>query len=117
MKFCSECSNMYYITLNDKDSSKLQLYCISCGHIDDNINNDTLSIDKYQTKKKSKNYTTIINEYTKLDPTLPRTSKFKCPSEKCSKENPVSNIIYIRYDDTDMKYIYLCSYCDSSWNT
>ena len=26
-------------------------------------------------------------------------------------------IIYIRYDDTNMKYIYLCSDCDTVWKT
>ena len=26
-------------------------------------------------------------------------------------------IIYLRYDDTNMKYIYLCCNCDNSWTT
>ena len=27
------------------------------------------------------------------------------------------DIVYLRYDDTNMKYIYLCVNCDNSWTT
>jgi hypothetical protein len=26
-------------------------------------------------------------------------------------------VIYLRYDDTNMKYIYLCAVCNTIWNT
>ena len=26
-------------------------------------------------------------------------------------------VIYIRYDDTNMKYVYLCAHCDTTWRT
>jgi DNA-directed RNA polymerase subunit M/transcription elongation factor TFIIS len=26
-------------------------------------------------------------------------------------------VIYIRYDDTNMKYVYLCVHCDTTWRT
>ena len=63
-----------------------------------------------------------INEYTKLDPTLPRITNIDCSNQDCdsnrkydSKEDKA--ILYIRYDDTNMKFIYLCSICDTIWAT
>ena len=66
----------------------------------------------------------IINEYTKLDPTLPRIKNMKCPNDKCptneseeikgEKEIPESEIIYLRYDDINMKFIYLCAECNQT---
>jgi len=28
-----------------------------------------------------------------------------------------SEIIYVRYDDTNLKFVYLCAKCDKVWNT
>jgi DNA-directed RNA polymerase subunit M/transcription elongation factor TFIIS len=33
-------------------------------------------------------------------------------SEQTNRE-----VIYIRYDDTNMKYVYLCVHCDTTWRT
>ena len=59
-----------------------------------------------------------INKYTKYDPTLPHMSTIKCPNLNCSsnkKSNSVaSDVIYLRYDDKNMKYVYLCCHCDEN---
>ena len=35
-----------------------------------------------------------------------------------TKENGTQReVIYIRYDDTNMKYVYLCVHCDTTWRT
>ena len=59
----------------------------------------------------------IINKYTKLDPTLPRINTILCPNPNCTTntDDTPREIIYIRYDDTNMKYVYLCSTCDTVW--
>ena len=61
----------------------------------------------------------IINKYTKLDPTLPRISTILCPNPNCrtNTDDMSKEIIYIRYDDANMKYVYLCSTCDTVWKT
>jgi len=81
------------------------------------INN--ISVSKTQLSKSEQKFSHIINKYTKLDPTLPRISKILCPNAECetnTHETP-REIIYIRYDDVNMKYIYLCSSCDTVWKT
>ena len=49
----------------------------------------------------------IINKYTILDPTLPRVKNILCPNSDCETNKENNNekreIIYIRYDDTNMR--------------
>ena len=62
-----------------------------------------------------------INKYTKYDPTLPCINTIKCPNQKCSSnqtDDPAEReVIFVRYDDVNMKYVYLCCKCDTRWNT
>ena len=65
-------------------------------------------------KRGKQKFSNIINEYTKYDPTLPRVKNIPCPNEHCDEDDE-KEIIYIRYDDTHMKYVYLCNACDTTW--
>ena len=121
MHFCNNCSNMYYISLKQEDSNDLIYYCRNCGNNDDKLINNNLCISKTEYSKKDLKFNNIINKYTKLDPTLPRINTIKCPNTDCKSnknlnENP-REVIYLRYDDINMKYIYLCCNCDYSWTT
>ena len=117
MRFCSNCDNMYYIRINANNTNKLVYYCRKCGNEDEQFNSDNVSIVKTEIKKSEESFSHIINKYTKLDPTLPRTNKILCPNKECetNTKDAEREIIYIRYNDTDMKYIYLCSTCDTVW--
>jgi len=123
MHFCDKCENMYYIKISEEKKDALVYYCKKCGNEDTNVNEDNMCVLNTNFKKKDTKYKHIINKYTKFDPTLPRAKNMKCPNEKCKsnskdmskKEN--SEIIYMRYDNTNIKYVYLCSICDSTWTT
>jgi len=119
MHFCSTCQNMYYIRIDAEDSNKLIYYCRNCGNEDSTITVDNVCVSKVKVQKGEQQYSHIINKYTKLDPTLPRVSKILCPNQECSTNthDVPREIIYIRYDDVDIKYIYLCSTCDTVWKT
>ena len=119
MHFCSICQNMYYLRIDENDSNKLNYYCRNCGHEDKLLATDNVCISKTLIKKNDQSFNHIINEYTKLDPTLPRINKILCPNPECSTntQNTDREIIYVRYDDTNMKYIYLCSTCSTIWQT
>ena len=126
MHFCPKCGNMYYLRLTkdaDEQENSLIYYCRKCRNEDDSLvsNLNNLYVSKTNIKKTT-NYKNIINKYTKLDPTLPRITNIDCPNQDCdsnrkddSKED--KEILYIRYDDTNMKFIYLCSICDTIWDT
>ena len=121
MHFCIKCDNMYYIRISAEDTNKLVYYCRNCGHEDSNLNVDNVTVSKVQLKKSEQQFNHIINKYTKLDPTLPRTNRVLCPNAECAtnidSDANKKEIISIRYDDTNMKYVYLCSTCDTVWKT
>jgi DNA-directed RNA polymerase subunit M/transcription elongation factor TFIIS len=110
---------MYYIRIDAENPNKLIYYCRNCGNEDKLLTTDNVCISSTQIKKGEQGFSHIINKYTKLDPTLPRVSKILCPNPECgtNKKDEKREIIYIRYDDTNMKYIYLCSTCDTIWKT
>ena len=119
MHFCSTCDNMYYIRIDSEDTNKLIYYCRHCGHEDNILTVDNVTVAKTNLKKSEQNFAHIIHKYTKLDPTLPRISKILCPNQNCETNTNDTDreVIYIRYDNTQMKYVYLCSTCDTVWKT
>lgn len=122
MHFCGICDNMYYIRIDGEDPNKLVYYCRNCGNEDNNLTVENVSISKMTMKNNEQNFAHIIHKYTKLDPTLPRINNILCPNSNCDTNldgfDPKNReIIYIRYDNTNMKYVYLCSTCDTVWKT
>ena len=120
MHFCVKCDNMYYIRITEDDANKLIYYCRNCGHEDTLLTSENVCVTKTQLSQSEKTYSHIVNKYTKLDPTLPRINSIKCPNQNCAsnKEGGVEReVIYMRYDDVNMKYIYICAQCDTIWNT
>ena len=130
MHFCNKCDNMLYIRLLEEDSNTLVYYCRNCGETNQTITKENICILHTDIVSKEKAYLHEVNEYTKLDPTLPRTNNIKCPNQSCksnhnpaidsetSEEEPIKNdVIYLRYDDINMKYIYICTVCDKIWKT
>ena len=119
MHFCSVCNNMYYLRIDEQNPNKLDYYCRNCGHEDKLLAHDNMCVYKTYIKKNDQSFNHIINEYTKLDPTLPRVTTILCPNSECetNTKNIKREIIYIRYDDTNMKYVYLCSECSTIWQT
>ena len=119
MHFCSNCKNMYYIKIDEDNPNSLLYYCRNCGNEDNLITEDNICVSKTQIKKGEKSFSHFINKYTKLDPTLPRVSNILCPNKDCptNTKNEAREIIYIRYDDQNINYVYLCSTCDTTWKT
>jgi hypothetical protein len=120
MHFCTICCNMYYIKISEASPNVLMYYCRKCGDENDTITVENVSLSKINVKMGTdQHFSNVINKYTKLDPTLPRINHIACPNGECSTnsaENPnPREIIYIRYDDANIKYVYLCSTCDTAW--
>jgi DNA-directed RNA polymerase subunit M/transcription elongation factor TFIIS len=120
MHFCINCSNMYYIRLSEEDPNSIVYYCRNCGHENKNISLDSVTISKTNFKHNKQKYNSIINKYTKMDPTLPRINTIKCPNQSCDSneagKEKEREIIYLRYDDINMNFVYMCSTCDTVWN-
>jgi DNA-directed RNA polymerase subunit RPC12/RpoP len=118
---------MYYIRIDSDDPNKLIYYCRNCGNEDNFLNvyneselkQDTISVSKTLVKKNEQTFNHFINKYTHLDPTLPRTRKILCPNPDCltNTKDEKREIIFIRYDDVNIKYVYLCSTCETTWKS
>lgn len=119
MHFCTKCNNMYYIHIDSNNTNKLLYHCHNCGNEDKYFVNENISVSKTQIKKTEQTFNNIINKYTKLDPTLPRVTNILCPNVSCDTniKNKKREIICMRYDDINMKYVYLCSECDTVWKS
>jgi len=117
---------MYYIKIGDDSmADQLIYYCRNCGHENTDLNNTNICVSKTIVKGNGNktNMSHFINEYTKFDPTLPRITTIKCPNQACSsnsleqKDKEDREVLYVRYDDDNMKYLYLCCRCETKWKT
>jgi hypothetical protein len=128
---------MLYIRLLEEDSDNLVYYCRNCGETNSTIIKENICVLKTDVISEEKAYLHDINKYTKLDPTLPRTNNIRCPNQSCPsnqstgideaspdsdidddiEDKPKNDVIYLRYDDINMKYIYMCTLCDKIWKT
>ena len=115
---------MYYISITEEN--EMQYYCRNCGNIDNTTAADNICVSKVNVKHTTtpQSFSKVVITYTKYDPTLPRINTIRCPNDEClsnqgtSADNKSHNeVIYVRYDDTNLKYVYLCSRCDKVWNT
>jgi len=130
MHFCTVCQNMYYIRLTGENKDQLIYYCRKCGHEDDELiaSLENVCVSQTQLKASVSSYEHIINKYTKLDPTLPHINNIKCPNTACASNESAdetkdgddqkeADILYLRYDDTNMKFVYLCTECNTVWKS
>lgn len=115
MKFCPGCKSFLYIDLDAEKN--LLYYCKNCSYqdvikkgegsicvIDDNQINDVTR------------YSQFVNPYLEHDPTLPRVNNIKCTNEKCTKKVDEDNeVIYVKYDFINMRYLYFCTHCKHYW--
>ncbi len=114
VEFCDKCDNLFYLYINPESMQVIKV-CKSCGNnvkMDDkvlSINNDTkVSIDKSDIIN--------ANPFITHDITLPtiRDNKnIQCKNELCNAEE--INIKYIKYDEENMKYLYICNHCGCKW--
>ena len=134
MHFCTECNNMYYLKIMEENMNSLIYYCRNCGHENDTLTAENVCVSDTQIKRTEDQYVHIVNEYTKYDPTLPRINTIQCPNGKCASNSHEGQgqgqgqaqgqaqaqgvereIIYLRYDDANMKYLYVCAVCNTNW--
>ena len=91
MRFCNQCHNMYYIKIAEEDSNQLIYYCRKCGNENSELTIENICVSKTHIKRDDQKYKHIINEYTKYDPTLPRTNAVRCPNVDCLKETELND--------------------------
>ena len=106
--------------VGDKPTCTDRLYrtCRVCGYQEEEEKGGViLEIDLQE--KTSEGYKVILNEFTQFDPTLPHVSNIICRNSNCrSRTSGVKpDVIYIKYDAVNMKYLYICTVCDAQWRS
>lgn len=115
MKFCIHCKNMLYI---DVAENQLKYFCRNCNFTQIETNNDTVPLIENNYNDDMSSYAQYMTPYIKYDPTLPRVRDIKCPNVKCTKTQDSDNeVIYIKYDQANMKYLYYCCHCEEFWKS
>jgi aspartate carbamoyltransferase regulatory subunit len=62
---------------------------------------------------------TALNEYTKLDPTIPHLKTIPCPNSTCPSQADATmrDILYIKTDAKNLKFQYCCMVCNEQWGS
>ena len=112
--FCDNCDNLMYTYTNA--DNKLYNGCKVCGNKQD-ISNDESCVYKTDYEIDISN---ILNTNKNIsnDVTLPKIKNnpnIKCINTECASKNKDSSITYIKYDEDNMKYLYICDNCGQSW--
>jgi hypothetical protein len=145
MLYCSVCQNMYYLKVNTTTApeegavpqDELVNYCRNCGHEETHRSFENVCVLNTQISRNEAQFSHLVNEFTKYDPTLPRLNFLQCPNEACISNKPSlapqqqqqaatsaiatataavnSEVVFIRYDDVNLKYVYVCVHCDTLW--
>ena len=113
--FCPTCR--YYLYL-DQEEKMLRRICRNCGYQEEEQKGG-LILEMDLKEKTSEGYKILMNEFTKLDPTLPHVNTIKCPSGECptNTKNQEKDVIYLKYDAVNMKFLYICNVCDTKWRS
>ena len=98
------------------EKNPVHFYCKFCGNIelfDDQVSNviSRISFKNDETIEK------WIKPDIESDVTLPHIHNIKCHNSMCEshKDNNGNDIILLRYNHTDVKYIYFCTFCKKYW--
>lgn len=113
---------MLYADIANEEKD-LKYYCKNCKNeeiIKKDNNNSICVIDDNKLTDDVK-YKQYVNKYIGFDKTLPKVNNIECPwasDGTCTKPDDKDNeVIYIKYDFINMKYMYHCCYCKNFWRT
>ena len=116
MRFCEKCNNMLYIKVNS--TNVLQYNCKNCNNVTNHDQDEKQSICVLESSytEDIATYKQFMTPYIKYDVTLPRVNNITCPNPQCPKDKE-KEVIYIKYNHMNMKYLYFCCGCDNFWTS
>ena len=117
IRFCTVCDNYLYLQV-EGETQTLQRICRNCGFKDTEDQGGLVS-EMHIEQRAAEGYT-LINEFTLKDKRLPHLhNTMKCINDKCPSSLPgkESDIVYIKYDTENLRYIYMCYICQATWRS
>lgn len=141
MNFCPKCENYLYLeqgfteelVANSTKREKkyfLNRRCRTCGYVEVDTKGGLVNETVVQ-ERASEGYKILLNEFTRQDPTLPHVNTLPCPNtngdpEKglpicptylSGSERKPRDVIIIKYDAQNMKFLYICNVCGEQWRS
>ena len=115
LKFCPICSMCLFNKVTD---NVLTLQCHACGYVENQTKGDLVS-EIYVKERGSEAHKIVYNEFTRQDPTLPHLKTMKCPNGSCESNvgSAEKDVIYLKYDTENLKFLYICNVCGESWRS
>ena len=121
--FCEKCDNMMYISLRP-DASKpqeneLAYNCKHCGFTTTKKDEGGVVVMSTDYEDDQASFRQYATPYLKFDPTLPRSRDIECiRGVKCTRpKDELQEVIYVKYDAKNLKYIYNCVHCSTFWKS
>lgn len=111
MEFCEVCDNLLYIRAEDEYA--LVKHCKHCDFSKKVTTGQSFKVNETLYSEDQLLYDQFQNKYLRHDPTLPRIRDpaLPCPNPDCTGPKDMPQIIYIKYQSTNMKYMYCCDHC------
>jgi len=115
MEFCDNCSNMLYISIDEENN--LLKNCKHCTFVKKEVDSKCIKITETKYSQDDLLYYQNINKYLRHDPTLRRIRDINitCKNKECYVKKGEQQILYIKYDNKNMKYFYVCDHCGFIW--
>ncbi len=101
--------------------------CRTCGYNEKDEKGGLVNETIVQ-ERASEGYKILLNEFTRQDPTLPHVSTLPCPNTTgdpasgkpicpTNSGNTPRDVIVIKYDAQNMKFLYICNVCGEQWRS
>ena len=137
MNFCPKCENYLYLeqasqTIPKADGKTEQSFylnrrCRTCGYTEIDTKGGLVNETIVQ-ERASEGYKILLNEFTRQDPTLPHVNTLPCPNTTGNPEKGIPicpthsgkaprDVIIIKYDAQNMKFLYICNVCGEQWRS
>jgi len=111
---------MFYMSI-DPENENVPIYtCMKCKTTERITDPKDLCVSRVDMKHTTSQFQNIVNEYTIHDPTLPHLNDRLCPNTECPTNKDKTDdrdCVYICYDKPNMKYVYICTTCNTKWTS
>jgi DNA-directed RNA polymerase subunit M/transcription elongation factor TFIIS len=128
MNFCPKCENYLYLEQASEEKVTatgttekryfLNRRCRTCGYVEVDTEGGLVNETIVQ-ERASEGYKILLNEFTRQDPTLPHVNTLPCPNTATCKsyKGTARDVIIIKYDAQNMKFLYICNVCGEQWRS
>ena len=117
MQFCPTCDNKLYMSAGERESTDgtnekyVLMFCKNCTYQHELERKEADYLCMYKSNYSKEHplyYRSLVNTFTPNDITLPRSTTIECPYKDQHQEGDANEVVFVRYDDENLRYLYVC---------